>query len=66
MTRRRRPALGYVTLAALAADLGVNPATLRQRIARGTLAAEKVGTLWLVPLGEADRARALGRGGRSR
>lgn len=37
-----------ITLAEYAARHGRSPATLRQRIARGTLKAEKIGRDWLI------------------
>lgn len=44
------------TLRQLALELHVTPDSLRQRVARGTLAAEKVGTVWVVSDHEAQRA----------
>jgi len=44
------------TLRQLALELHVTPDSLRQRVARGTLAAEKVGTVWVVSDHEAKRA----------
>lgn len=43
-TARSQP----VTLAQLAARLGVVPDSLRQRVHRGTLAAYKIGNQWVV------------------
>jgi hypothetical protein len=58
-------ALPTVPLATLADLLGVRPATLRQRIARGSLQAHRFGPLWAVPGHEAARAYRAGRGARS-
>jgi len=50
------------TLSQLAVELQVTPDALRQRCIRGTLAAQKVGTLWVVTDLEAQRAIAAARG----
>ena len=46
---------GYVTLEQLAQLVHCTPDSLRQRIARGTLRAEKAGTVWLVAPAERKR-----------
>lgn len=46
---------GFVTLAQLASEQKMDPATLRQRIRRGTLPATKVGPLWIIDRTTADR-----------
>lgn len=48
----------YITLRDLAAQRGITPDSLRQRIRRGTLKANKVGTTWVIDRKEA--ARVLG------
>lgn len=53
-----------VTLAELATAIQVRPATLRQRVARGTLPARKVGPLWVVDADVAVRVIKAGRGAR--
>lgn len=54
---------GYRTLRQVADLVGLRQAdSLRQRLARGTLRAVKVGTLWLVPPEEVARVVAAGRG----
>lgn len=50
------PLDGYVSLAYLARICKVSPQALRQRIARGSLKAVKVGRDWLVAPDEAARA----------
>ena len=54
------------TLAQAAAELGLEPATLRQQIASGRLRGRKVGPLWIVSARELERYRttSLGRPGR--
>jgi excisionase family DNA binding protein len=44
-----------VTLKEAAAQLGVDPATLRQAIARGSLKARKLGRDWIVEPREVER-----------
>ena len=44
-----------VPLASAAEYLGVDPASLRQAIARGTLQATRIGTAWVVELHEVAR-----------
>jgi excisionase family DNA binding protein len=55
-----------LTLAAAADELGVTTATLRQQIASGRLAAEKLGPMWVVLRSEVNRYRreSLGQPGR--
>jgi excisionase family DNA binding protein len=52
-----------MTLAEAAAELGLNPGTLRRQIHRGSLRARKVGRDWTVSRRECERYRAehLGR-----
>lgn len=46
---------GFLTLSELAGKAGIAQATLRQRIARGTLKASKVGPIWIVSNREANK-----------
>jgi excisionase family DNA binding protein len=46
-----------MTLTEAAAALGLTAATLRQQIAKGKLAARKVGRDWTVTTGEIERYR---------
>jgi hypothetical protein len=50
-----------MTLLELATAIGVTTATLRQRIARGSLTARKVGPVWVVDPAECDRVIRAGR-----
>jgi hypothetical protein len=49
------PGSSIVSLEQLAAEYGCSTANLRQRIARGTLTAEKFGRVWVVQVAEAER-----------
>jgi hypothetical protein len=51
---------GY-TLTQLASEYGCTTGNLRQRIARGTLTAIKVGPLWVVPFDEVQRFLTVAR-----
>ena len=53
-----------VTLRQLARAIGVAPATLRQRVARGSLPARRVGPLWVVDVDVAAQVVRAGRGRR--
>lgn len=57
-----------MTLAEAAELLGVTPATLRQQIANGRFAAEKVGPIYVTTAAEVERYRrdSLGKVGRPR
>jgi hypothetical protein len=46
---------GYMTLAEMAAQIGITPAGLRMQIRRGALTAIKSGRDWFVPDDEAAR-----------
>jgi hypothetical protein len=56
----------WLTLNQAAGELGISPATLRQQIAAGKLAARKFGPVWQVSDKECARYRStsLGRPGR--
>jgi Helix-turn-helix domain len=51
-----------MTLVEAAAELGLEPSTLRRQIALGRLRARKVGPVWTVTLYEVARYRAEHRG----
>lgn len=59
---------GTVSLPEAATELGVNPATLRQQVHNGALAARKIGRNWIVDRAEVERYRRenLGNVGRPR
>ena len=62
---RRRAPMGAQAnaLADVAREMGVDPATLRQRAIRGTIpGAYKVGAVWAVPNETADDLLRAGRG----
>lgn len=63
---RERAVPGEIALSAAAAQLGVQPATLRQQIAAGRLQATKMGRDWWVTTKalEAYRSGSLGKVGR--
>src|SRR5690349_9439147 len=47
----------YLTVAQFAAALGLNVSTVRGRIKRGEIRAERLGTQWAIPRAELDRWR---------
>jgi excisionase family DNA binding protein len=52
----------YLTVAEAATELGVAPRTILQRIAVGTMQAERVHTrFWLIPRAEVERWKGLGK-----
>jgi excisionase family DNA binding protein len=58
----------YLTVAEAAAELGLNPATLRSQIRYRAIEARRVGPIWTISRKEVERYRAesLGKAGRSR
>jgi excisionase family DNA binding protein len=54
--------MDYVTVAQAAAELGISPRGVRQRIERGELTAEQVNPrLLMIPKSEIERWRGVGR-----
>lgn len=54
-----------LTVKEAAKQLGYHPDHVRRLIRAGTLKAERAGLVWLIPLSEVDRIKALqGKGGR--